>query len=325
MANRQRSALVPRLVVVALVLAGVVVTLWPVGVTARNDADAAQRTRTYVEQIEQVRSQHPTPDGGAPPSDPLAEQLEQARAYNARLRPDQLKDPWSGAGGTVDARRTEYLAALSLTDAMGRLIVPRIQVDLPIHHDADKTSLMRGVGHMYGTSLPVGGPDTHAVLAGHTGMRARTYFDRLGELEQGDEFVIQVSGAELRYRVDRISTVLPTELAQIERVPGEDHVTLLTCVTPPGGKRNALRLLVRGARIPDGPTTDATTQVPRAVAVGGTPVATDFSIQAWMWPRLAVAGLALLALLGMCVGWWRADRRAARTATNSTPSEGLRQ
>jgi sortase A len=129
---------------------------------------------------------------------------------------------------------------------MGMLSIPAIGVVLPIFHYADGQALDRGVGHLFGSALPVGGESTHAVLTAHSGMVGETLFNDLDELRLGDTFTILVLDEILTYQVNRISVVDPLDVSELERVPGGDFVTLLTC-TPIGV--NTHRLLVRGERI----------------------------------------------------------------------------
>lgn len=140
-----------------------------------------------------------------------------------------------------------YQALLTVTDAIGYVDIPKINIYLPIFHDMSTEVLEKGVGHMTGTSLPVGGESTHAVLPAHTGLPSAELFTDLDKMELGDIFYIHVLGKVLAYKVDQIKVVLPEDDSDIQIVKGEDYVTLLTC-TPYGV--NDHRLLVRGTRIP---------------------------------------------------------------------------
>lgn len=140
-----------------------------------------------------------------------------------------------------------YEALLTVTDAIGYVDIPKINIYLPIFHDMSDEVLQKGVGHMEGTSLPVGGKSTHAVLPAHTGLPSAELFTDLDKMELGDVFYIHVLGKVLAYKVDQIKIVLPEDDSDIQIVEGEDYVTLLTC-TPYG--INDHRLLVRGTRIP---------------------------------------------------------------------------
>lgn len=140
-----------------------------------------------------------------------------------------------------------YDDLLAVTDAIGYVDIPKINIYLPIFHGTSEEVLQRGIGHMEETSLPIGGESTHAVLAGHTGMPKAELFTNIDKLVIGDVFYIHVLGEILAYQVDQIKIVDPEDSRDIQIVSGEDYVTLLTC-TPYG--INDHRLLVRGTRIP---------------------------------------------------------------------------
>ena len=127
---------------------------------------------------------------------------------------------------------------------MGELLIPKISVDLPIMHGAGQDVLEHAAGHLAGTSLPVGGKNTRAVITGHSNLKGATLFTRLGELEKGDPFYIKVMGNTLAYRVNDIRIVSPTDTKALKIRKGRDEVTLLTCT----GQGNTLRLLVTGER-----------------------------------------------------------------------------
>ncbi len=146
----------------------------------------------------------------------------------------------------------EYNSVLDVsgTGIMGYVEIPKIGVDLPIYHGTTEAVLQVAIGHLEGTSLPVGGPGTHCVVSGHTGLPAAELFTRIDELAIGDRFSLQVLGENLIYEVDKIDVVLPHVLEGLAAVEGEDFCTLVTC-TPYG--INTHRLLVRGRRIPAEP------------------------------------------------------------------------
>lgn len=129
---------------------------------------------------------------------------------------------------------------------MGTLHIPSLDVALPIYHTVDDLVMQHAIGHMPETSLPIGGKSTHAVLAGHSGLANDRLLTDLPRMTLGQEFSVTVLGRTLKYQVDKIQTVLPEALDQLGIIPGEDYVTLLTCV--PYGI-NSHRLLVRGRRI----------------------------------------------------------------------------
>ena len=167
-------------------------------------------------------------------------------------------DNQSGAGTGADAGSASASSAdaeyRSLLDSgggvMGTIRIPKISVRLPIYHGTSESALASGAGHLYGSSLPVGGKSTHAVLTGHRGLVEAAMFTRLDEMRVGDYFYIEVMGRTLGYQVDRITVIEPNDTSQLKIVPGEDRVTLMTC-TPYGV--NTHRLLVSATRsaIPD--------------------------------------------------------------------------
>ena len=176
-------------------------------------------------------------------------QLNKARAYNEALVGITLEDPFEDGQGTV-LHPEDYLEILNVGGVMARLEVPRLNIDLPIFHTTQDDVLNQGVGHWEGSSLPVGGENTHAVLASHSGIPNRRLFtpllDSHGGIEYGDIFVIRVFGRNLTYEVDQILTVRPGEVESLRVEENADFVTLVTC-TPYA--INSHRLLVRGVRI----------------------------------------------------------------------------
>ena len=157
-------------------------------------------------------------------------------------------DAGSASASSADA---EYRSLLdSGGGVMGTIRIPKISVRLPIYHGTSESALASGAGHLYGSSLPVGGKSTHAVLTGHRGLVEAAMFTRLDEMRVGDYFYIEVMGRTFGYQVDRITVIEPNDTSQLKIVPGEDRVTLMTC-TPYGV--NTHRLLVSATRsaIPD--------------------------------------------------------------------------
>jgi len=132
------------------------------------------------------------------------------------------------------------------TRAMSELYIPKIDVQIPVYHGTGVWELEHGAGHLYGTSLPVGGESTHTVITAHAGMPRDELFTRLSDLVVGDEFTITTGWLNLTYRVSDIKTVLPDEVDSLAIVPGKDLATLVTC-TPIG--LNTHRLLVTGERV----------------------------------------------------------------------------
>lgn len=167
--------------------------------------------------------------------------FEAADAFNAQIAADP--DALFHAD-----RFTSYNATLDVTGTgiMGYITIEKIGVELPIYHGTSDGVLQIAAGHLEGTSLPVGGGSTHAVISAHRGLPSAKLFTNLDQLEVGDTFTITVLDRVLTYEVDRISIVLPTETDLLQPVEGQDYVTLMTC-TPYG--INTHRLLVRGHRV----------------------------------------------------------------------------
>lgn len=173
--------------------------------------------------------------------------LEDARAYNKEMLSNiDLIDPFSQGEKSLDARY-ESLLNIDGSGMMGYIRIPKIKVEIPIYHGTSESVLQAGVGHFWGTSLPVGGESTHTVLTGHRGLPTKTLFTNMDKLVKGDVFYIKVLDETLAYKVDQILTVLPEETEALSIVPGKDYATLVTC-TPYA--INTHRLLVRGHRIP---------------------------------------------------------------------------
>lgn len=173
--------------------------------------------------------------------------LEDARAYNKEMLSNiDLIDPFSQGETSID-ERYESLLNIDGSGMMGYIRIPKIKVEIPIYHGTSESVLQAGVGHFWGTSLPVGGESTHTVLTGHRGLPTKTLFTNMDKLVEGDVFYIKVLDETLAYKVDQIRTVLPEETEALSIVPGKDYATLVTC-TPYA--INTHRLLVRGHRIP---------------------------------------------------------------------------
>ena len=179
----------------------------------------------------------------------LTAQRQAAEQYNAML---------SGTAaiteGGASAPPLPYAEQLTVGGVMAYVDIPKINVYLPVQHGTDAETLERAVGHVVGTSLPVGGSSTHAVLSAHSGMASSKLFSDIDQLTAGDTFYIHVLGEVLAYKVDAINTVLPTDTSLLQIEEGKDYVTLVTC-TPFGV--NTHRLLVRGHRVPYVPEQEA--------------------------------------------------------------------
>lgn len=167
---------------------------------------------------------------------------KEAVEYNKTLAGSAISDPFS----STTTGSEQYNRLLNMSHGiMAYIEIPSIHVYLPIYHGTDDAVLEKGAGHIYGTSLPVGGKGTHAVIAGHTGLPGKKLFNNLDKLAEGDTFTIHVLNKTLTYTVDQILVVDPQDVSALQIVSGQDYVTLVTC-TPYG--INTHRLLVRGVR-----------------------------------------------------------------------------
>ena len=178
----------------------------------------------------------------------LVRECEKAIAYNQTLIPRTGSDG-SYTQEALQSASGEYNSMLNLAGdgIMGYIEIPKINVHLPIYHGTGDSSLSKGVGHLLGSSLPVGGESTHSILSGHSGMASQTMFTDLEQLGIGDVFYLYVLGDVLAYQVMEINTVLPSDTSLLGIWEGEDCCTLVTC-TPYGV--NTHRLLITGSRIP---------------------------------------------------------------------------
>jgi sortase A len=277
--------------VAVLAFAGVGVLVYPTAAQWFSDREHEREVTGYVEAVAEL------------PSSARRGLLAEARAYNADLPRGPLRDPYTlGPTGEQQATQADsdrYAAQLRLgdDDVMARLRVPAIDVDLPIRHGTSSPTLAEGLGHLFGTSLPVGGPGTHAVLTGHSGLVDATMFDDLHALDLGDTFTVDVAGETLTYEVDQVLTVLPDDASALRVADGEDLVTLITC-TPTGV--NTHRLLVRGHRV-----TVAEPEAGQDV-VPGTGISAGFP---W-WAVALVGGAGAATLLAVALS--RGPRRRPR-------------
>lgn len=224
-----------------IVIAGILfllalgLTLYPIISSRYNQAHQAQIQTPYQEVLEQTDIAE------------LDRVRKQAIAYNAAITPGTMGEAYSP--NAMLAASKDYVNQLDVNGngIMGYVTIPKIQVDLPIYHGTESETLDKGVGHLLGSSLPIGGKGTHAILSGHSGMASQKMFTDLEQLREGDVFYLHVLDEVLAYQVKAILTVLPHDTAFLGVVPGEDLCTLVTC-TPTGV--NTHRLLVRGTRIP---------------------------------------------------------------------------
>ena len=221
------------IIIIALVLIGVMLLVYPYVSYRLSERDQTYVVLQYDDSLAKMTEQQ------------MQEEWERAWAYNASLATSVLYDPFASGQEDMDA---EYLSLLDIAGngVMCHIEIPKIKVDLPVFHGVSLSTLEKGVGHLEGSSLPVGGTGTHSVMTAHTGLNSSKLFTDLVELEIGDEYYIHTLDRILAYRVDNILTVEPEDVGALSMVEGKDYVTLVTC-TPYG--INSHRLLVRGVRV----------------------------------------------------------------------------
>ena len=202
-----------------------------------NDRIQRGLTQTYNEDVARINSEE------------IENHFRRAREFNEALLTNGtiIEDPFSAGEFNHALSFEKYLDILNIRGVMGHLEIPLINVHLPIFHTTSMAVLDRGVGHIEGTSFPIGGIGTHSVLTAHSGLVHSTMFDDLEKMGIGDLFFINVLNKTLAYEVDQIEIVLPHEVESLRINRDKDQMTLITC-TPYA--INTHRLLVRGQRIP---------------------------------------------------------------------------
>ena len=226
------------LVICIIFLAGLSLLLYPFVANQWNN----YRQKQLISGYEQVVSEKEAAEG----IDYDAER-KKAEDYNEALLPCVLPDSFSLAESSgVDP---VYMNTLNIAgdEMMGSVEIPKIHIKIPIYHTTEEEVLNKGAGHLEGSSLPVGGANTHAVISAHRGLPSASLFTDLDQMKVGDHFLLHVLDETLCYEVDKISVVKPEDTSALAVEDGQDLVTLLTC-TPYGV--NTERLLVRGHRVP---------------------------------------------------------------------------
>lgn len=267
------------LILSIILVAGLCLILYPTVSDWWNSLHQSRAIASYVEKVEGMSEED------------CEEMLAAARAYNEKLA--------AGNRGFVLTEREleEYRSLLDVsgTGIMGYVQIPSIGVSLPVYHGTDEAVLQTAIGHIPGSSLPVGGESTHCLVSGHRGLPSARLFTDLDQLEEGDIFTLTVLGEVITYQVDQIRVVLPAEQQDLMIAEGEDYCTLITC-TPYG--INSHRILVRGRRIQN--------------LTGAYEVRSE-AVKLPVYQVVLAAGipLALLVLLG--VGIFRRVRRPKKT------------
>lgn len=271
-----KKRIIATILIILLFLAGLGIVLYPYVSEYVNAKHASRVVVNYDDTVKEI-----TPED-------FSQYFEVAEEYNERLR--QNPNPFS-----EDCRTEGYETALNVDGSgmMGYLEIPKISVKLPFYHGTSGAVLNEAVGHLEGSSLPVGGEGTHVVLSAHRGLPSAKLFTDLPELGEGDIFILTVLDRKMTYQVDQILTVLPTELEALEVEDGQDYVTLMTC-TPYG--INTHRLLVRGHRIENLPEEEVKS-IP--VVHVERELTTQEKIQKYI--PFAVMGVAVLFLIALLI------------------------
>lgn len=228
---------------VVLVLVGLAILLYPTISNFLIEQNSSRVIEHYSEAVNAMSDEERQAIVDA------ANEYNMALASRAGVIPSEEggASPLSSEEQSQILERYEETLNLNGDGTMGYIIIPKMNVELPIYHTVEERVLQVGVGHMESSSLPVGGESTHAALSGHRGLPSAKLFTDLDQMEVGDQFYIKVLGETLAYEVHEVETVLPTETESLAIQPGEDLVTLITC-TPYG--INSHRLLVHAHRIP---------------------------------------------------------------------------
>jgi sortase A len=216
-------------------LAGFFILMYPSFADAWNRHRNKLLAAEYEETVSEIQS------------DEIERIAGEAREYNRQHTVNEVQDIFENSEDYTLSHPYDSLLNPNGDEVMGSIEIPKINIELAIYHGTGAEALSKGVGHIQGTSIPVGGVNTHAVLAAHRGLANAKLFTDLDRMETGDIFFLHILGDTLAYQVDQINVVSPDDLTLIQIEPGRDLCTLLTC-TPYGV--NTHRLLVRGSRVP---------------------------------------------------------------------------
>ena len=272
---------------VIIILAGLVVLMYPVVATQWNNRVQEQVAKQYEEDLVEA------------PPEQINQALEAAKEYNRSHTDGPILDPWLARISEDNLDYQEYEKHLEGVSAMSQLAIPAIDVRLPVYHGTRDDTLQKGLGHLYGSALPTGGEGFHSVITGHTGLTNATLFDDLVDVEVGDAIYLSTFGERMKYEVYDIEVVLPEETDSLRAEEGRDLLTLITC-TPYG--INTHRLLVHAERVPMDP--DEASVLDESTS----------TVQWWMW---ALGLLALLILLGLAWWVWREKQKNDRAGASN--------
>jgi len=280
------------LIVIFLVIAGIVVMVYPSLSNYVNTIHSSYAVQELNEQLDNVDTAK------------LERQRELAEAYNDSLT-GLVEDAFSDEDQTD---RSDYESIMDFGNGiMGYIQIPKIHVELSIYHGVSDAVLQKGVGHMPDSAFPIGGPGNHTVLTGHTGLPSAELFTDLTELQEGDQFFITALGQTLAYEVDQIVVVLPHEVEELVPERGRDYCTLVTC-TPYG--INSHRLLVRGERV----------QMDQKTIANKVASVSEESVQMPTELVLAGAAIAVLLLIALVVLLKRERKEEPQTSEENGDS-----
>ena len=275
MQSKKKRDIITTVIFGFIFLAGLSVMLYPTFSNWWNQRHQTRAVANYKEAVAEM-------DNGE-----TEQILAEAHAYNEQLA--QLYAPFTNFDAIPGY---DDILNISGTGIMGYVSIPNINVELPIYHGTSEGVLQIATGHIQGSSLPVGGSSTHAVISGHRGLPSARLFTDLDQIVEGDTFTINVLNEVYTYEVERILIILPTETDKLAIFPGEDIVTLMTC-TPYGV--NSHRLLIRGHRIE--------TVYDKKIKVGADALQVD---------SMKVIPIVFVPLLIMLIIYWRITGRRKR-------------
>lgn len=271
-----------------MILSGIGVASYPVISNMVAQRHASTAIQNYDETVQSMDTEK------------LDAAKEAARRYNEQLGSALDRD----AAGEAEDTGTSYVDLIDVGESLGYITIPKIDVNLPIYEGTSDDVLLKGVGHLEGSSYPLGGESTHSVLTGHRGLAEAVLFTDLDKLQEGDKFYLHIMDEVLAYQVDQVKVVLPEETDDLTIVQGQDYCTLVTC-TPYA--INTHRMLVRGTRVPYN-REEETGDTPQVVQYQALHTGTVVKRIVDAWPWISVTGsviiggeaLLLLLLLHRC-------------------------
>ena len=268
-----------KIVIILIFLAGLSLLLYPFVANQWNN----HRQKQLIGNYESVIS-----DKEAAGNIDYAAEMKKAEAYNDALLPSILPDSFAVADASTETD-SSYEDSLNIAGdgMMGIVEIPKIAIKLPIYHGTGDEVLQKAAGHLEGSSLPIGGESTHAVISAHRGLPSASLFTDLDQLEIGNHFLIHVLDETLCYEVDQILVVDPEDTSALAVEDGEDLVTILN-ITPNGV--NTQRLMVRGHRVPYEEQSVADEQTP----LSGLSLHTNYLL--WVVVGIVITGVFILIL-----------------------------